>query len=127
MQEELVITVKNTTPYAFILLDGFVNMETSYQLSKVIEQISLDHEVSRYIFDLTKMGYISSAGIGLFMDLWEKTSQKKGGICFINIQPSVRRVFELVGFMKFFGDAGSLDMAKNFFNINENISETEGA
>jgi anti-anti-sigma regulatory factor len=47
------------------------------------------------------------------MDLYDKYKFSGGKMIFINMKPDVKRVFDLVGFMKYFIEASSFDEAMN--------------
>ena len=47
---------------------------------------------------------VSSAGVGVFIDLYDRYEDRGGRIAFFGLKATVRRVLDLVGFMSFFGD-----------------------
>ncbi len=114
MQEELKFIGKVENEVAFVILEGYINMDTSDDLVEQIGNMISKNNCKKFIFDVTKLEYVSSAGIGVFMDLYEKYTNKGGKICFINLKPEIRRVFELVGLMQYFGNSYSMEEAMNF-------------
>ena len=48
------------------------------------------------------------------MDLYDKIEVDAGKICFVNLSPDIRRVFELMGFMKYFGEASNYEDALKY-------------
>jgi stage II sporulation protein AA (anti-sigma F factor antagonist) len=110
---ELEITVsKNKDKYLLITLSGNINLNSIDYLSNNIKEIKINNITTKYyIFDIKNLKFISSGGIGIFMDLYNHVESLEGKICFIGIQPTVKRVFDLVGFMQYFGDATSMEEA----------------
>lgn len=111
MNEDLRINSRIEKGIACFTLNGFINIETSDYLEDMILQISADNNCIKYIFDATGLEYVSSAGIRVFMDLYDKNKVSGGKIMFVNMKPEIKRVFELVGFMKYFIEAGSVEEA----------------
>ncbi|MGA2141195.1 MAG: STAS domain-containing protein [Brevinematales bacterium] len=113
MQEELKMNGWQENGAACFSLVGYVNIETADSLLEYIRSRSADIKSSKFIFDVTGLEYVSSAGIKIFMDLYDKYKFSGGKMIFINMKPDVKRVFDLVGFMKYFIEASSFDEAMN--------------
>ena len=65
----------------------------------------------RVIFDLSRLGFIGSAGIGLFLSFVEQIRDAGGDARFINVPASVRAVLALLNVTEFLTEAGSQDSA----------------
>jgi len=48
------------------------------------------------IFDMSKLDYISSAGLGVLFFAKKFVEQNKGNFVMTNLQPQIRKVFEIV-------------------------------
>lgn len=57
------------------------------------------------IIDIANVGYISSAGVGSLTTTLSNSRKKDIELKLRGIQPKVRSVFELLGFMSFFTEA----------------------
>jgi anti-sigma B factor antagonist len=115
MQEELKIVNKMINGVAYVILEGYINMETADDLiERVTEELLEKGKCTKFIFDMNKLEYVSSAGIGFFIDIYDKIEGASGKICFLHMKPSIKRVFELVGFMKYFGEAETFDDAVKY-------------
>jgi anti-anti-sigma factor len=63
------------------------------------------------IFLLEGVDYISSMGVGAFMQLQKAAKEKGGDIAMVNMQPKVTEIFELMCLESFFCCTDSLDEA----------------
>jgi anti-anti-sigma factor len=89
-----------------VRLTGSLDLQSSSALQDMLSSIIAEMGLGvRLVVDLGSVPYIPSAGVGaLTMAL---TNAKKRDITFqlYRIQPKVRAVFELLGFMSFFEEA----------------------
>ncbi len=67
---------------------------------------TLEAELDKLTFavtlDLSKLEYISSAGLGVLLAAKQRLSDMNADLRLIGVQPQVRHVFEVVGFDKIF-------------------------
>lgn len=64
-----------------------------------------DNEITRYmprkvIFDLGKVTFMDSAGIGMLIGRYKIVKTFGGNIEMINVKPSIRKIFEMSGVLK---------------------------
>jgi anti-sigma B factor antagonist len=78
-------------------LEGSLDAYTAPEFEKAIES-ELSAGRVQLIVDCGKLGYISSAGLGVFMGYIEEFREKGGDIKICGLVPRVRQVFELLGF-----------------------------
>ncbi len=74
----------------------------------------------KLIFDCGGIDYMSSTGIGAFVDFLKTAKNKNGNISIINMKPKVFEVFQLLGFSTFFNFDDSFEEAIN--NLAKNIT-----
>ncbi len=89
-----------------VILDGILNADTASKLDKLLKEIS-GSDLPCIMMDTAKLSYISSAGIGCFIGIIKLIRSKNGDIIFYNMNPKVKRVFNLLDmedFFKFFTD-----------------------
>jgi anti-sigma B factor antagonist len=92
----LTITLEDSaTPT--LSLSGRLDTHTAPDLDKALNSLFARHSgISRLVFDLGDLAYLSSAGIRCFVRA-RKTIEPGGGkVALINPQPSVRKVLDIV-------------------------------
>ena len=105
MIEELHIRLLSaSTSVAQIELGGFLNLDTSETLYDTIHDILSANAPKSLIFYVSNVKYVSSAGVGVFMSLYEQIEANGGKIAFVGLSDSFRRVLNLLGFHQYFGD-----------------------
>jgi anti-sigma B factor antagonist len=67
---------------------------------------------SKLILDLTKVDYLSSAGLRLLLLLYREVSGKKGQLVLVGVSEDIRTVMSHTGFLKFFTLANTEAEAK---------------
>jgi anti-sigma B factor antagonist len=80
-----------------LALDGFLDAHTAPDFEKAI-QSELDQGHRQLIIDGSKLTYISSAGLGVFMGFIEELREQGGDIKICGLSPKVEQVFEILGF-----------------------------
>ncbi len=80
-----------------LALAGFLDAHTAPEFESAIQQ-ELDAGNIRLIVDCSKLTYISSAGLGVFMGFVEEIRERAGDIKICGLSPKVRQVFEILGF-----------------------------
>lgn len=104
MEEELLVELRAEEDRVRVTLKGYVNMDTADYLSERIQEFITREGKFRILIDARDLEYVSSAGVGVFIDLYDRYENSGGKVAFLGLRPAVRRVFDLVGFMEFFGD-----------------------
>lgn len=90
-------TVGMNQDIAVLSLDGYVDSATSLNMDEAIDSILRQGNYS-VVVDLTKVGYISSAGWGVFISKIKDIRENGGGLKIAGMRPDVRDVFDLLGF-----------------------------
>ena len=91
-------------------LDGFIDTyNSSFFQTKVTKVIAFNYKA--LIFDCPNLSYVSSTGIGAFINLWKAIRLQGGNFVFLNVQSKVMEVFQLLGFSKSFTFANTMDEA----------------
>ena len=89
---------KDGAAYTF-LLEGRLDTITSPDLESKINDATPD--ATKLILNLTKLDYISSAGLRVLLGA-AQAMDGKGDMVVRNLNPSVREVFDLTGFSNMF-------------------------
>jgi anti-sigma B factor antagonist len=86
---------------SLISLEGYLDAHTAPKFEAAI-QSELDEKRSSIIVDCSKLTYISSAGLGVFMTFIEEVREIGGDIKLCGLVPKVRHTFEILGFQDIF-------------------------
>ena len=76
-------------------LGGSLDTATAPELEKQLNA-ALDDQVKDLIFDLGKLTFISSAGLRVFAATRKFLKQRGEHVSFVNLQPQIQEVFEIV-------------------------------
>ncbi len=79
-----------------IELDGRLDTNTSLDYEKFVE--TLDSEVNNLVLDLTKLTYITSAGLRVILKTHKEISKRNGSFEIANCNDMVMEVFNMTGF-----------------------------
>ena len=101
-----------TCPNGALLLrlGGYLDAHTYERLDQHIARLFAEKHY-RLIVDLADVGYISSAGAGVFIGALTDAQDQKGNVVLLNPTPNVREVLEMLGFNQIFNIATTLDDA----------------
>jgi anti-sigma B factor antagonist len=80
-----------------LALEGFLDAHTAPEFEGAI-QAEVDQGHLQLIVDGSKLTYISSAGLGVFMGFIEELREQGGDIKICGLTPKVEQVFEILGF-----------------------------
>jgi anti-sigma B factor antagonist len=115
MTEELTIEISTaSTHYAVVQLAGFINLDTSEVLYEVMQDVFNANDSHSLIFQVEEVEFVSSAGVGVFMSLYEQLEENDGKVAFVGLSDSFRRVLDLLGFLQYFGVCESIEAAEAF-------------
>jgi anti-sigma B factor antagonist len=99
-----------------LYLDGYIDMYNVNSVRSRIEKV-LEKGFTKQIFDARQLNYISSAGVGYLVQLMKTLKLNNGNLVFLNIQPKVYEVLQLLGFVQYFEIREGLNEAIDFFSI----------
>jgi anti-anti-sigma factor len=95
LKTEVESSVTAAARTARIHLDGRLDTITAPQLEKVLEPM-LDGRYDNLIFDLTRLTFISSAGIRVLVHARRVMKAQHGGFLMVNMQPQIVKVFDII-------------------------------
>lgn len=78
-----------------VALEGKLSVATSPDLESAINQ--LPKEVNEFVIDLTKLDYISSAGLRVLVSTEKLADQRDGSLTLLHPNAEVTDVFEMTG------------------------------
>ncbi|WP_373599625.1 anti-sigma F factor antagonist [Paraclostridium bifermentans] len=80
-------------------LDHHIANEVREEIDYVIQE----KQVKNIVFDFKNMNFMDSSGIGVVIGRYKKISSEGGKVAVININPRVKKIFELSGMNKIIG------------------------
>ena len=79
-----------------IALEGRLDTLTAPELQKELDGYQLS-EISEIVLDLSKLEYISSAGLRVLLAA-QKTMSRQGEMKLVNVNEIIMEIFEITGF-----------------------------
>lgn len=93
---------KGSNNTMFVKLEGYLDTYNSHDfLIEIITKV-LGKEYCKIIFNCEGLSFISSTGIGVFIEILKNVKERGGGIAFYNVPTKVYDVFHLLGFTQLF-------------------------
>ncbi len=90
-------SVRQSGKTYIIDISGDLDAHTSIELERTIQEL-IDTGRTNIIVNFSKLNYISSAGLGVFMSFIDEVRSKGGDIKFSNMPDKIFQVFDLLGF-----------------------------
>ena len=122
MPNPFAISTSQHNGISIITLEGFVDAHTAPNFETAI-QTELEAGHVRIVVDCSKLNYISSAGLGVFMSFIEEVREQNGDIKISGLAPKVRHTFEILGFHDLFEMADAMDTALSSFSSAHSAKE----
>lgn len=104
------ITEREQNGVAIFSLDGRVDSEGAVDLDLAL-QTAVTEEKYKIVLDMSQVRYINSAGLRTLADILTQTRENAGYLRLVDLNPKVARVFQIIGFDKFFDVYESVDKA----------------
>jgi anti-anti-sigma factor len=79
-----------------LALSGRLDTDTAPELDEAMRDLLARPDTRRLVFDLSKLDYLSSAGIRCFIRARKAIEPHGGKVVIVNPQPAVRKVLEIV-------------------------------
>ncbi len=104
-------TLNGDNSQLVIAVEGILETDNSDTFVNIIMQtLSQTSGLKKVVFDLKKLVYVSSTGLGSFTAILSKTKQLNMEIFFVNVNEKSQSVIDVLGFSR-------------FFNIVENLTD----
>lgn len=85
---------------AIAVLEGDIDSKTARELEKDLS--SLPGSSKQVLLDMSRVGYVSSAGLRLLLLVYRVTKSNGGKVCLIGLSAEIRDVMYNTGFLQFF-------------------------
>lgn len=117
----LILDVIQTVPrcisvYVTGSIDNYNSTFFQEKMSKILEAGFVN-----VVLKCSSLDYVSSTGIGVFATFFSKFKDLGGNLVFMDLQPKVEELLQLLGFSHFFHIATSMDEAIAFFMNKESV------
>ena len=94
------VEIKNNVGVAIIR--GMIDTYNASYVQDILNiAIQLDG-IKYFVVDLTEVNYLSSTGIGLFVDILKKCKRISVEFCILRLSAKIKEIFDLLGFTTFF-------------------------
>lgn len=80
---------------------GFLDAHTVVSFEKSMQDL-IERDYNKIILDLNSLNYISSAGIGALMVLFQQLHRRQGQMVIVHPSAKVYKILDLLGFTKIF-------------------------
>ena len=94
-------------------LEGSIDGKTAPQVREELSATLPD--VQKLIIDMSRVEYLSSAGLRLLLLLYREITARKGKLVLLRVSPEIRTVMSHTGFLSFFTLADSQQEALHAF------------
>jgi len=97
----MILETSQTDSTIVIVLPQRFDSANAMEIEAEIKEI-LSGNPGQVLLDLSHMDYIASAGIRILLVVTRSVMKSGGKIAFVSLQPRVRQIFEMGGFLKVF-------------------------
>jgi anti-sigma B factor antagonist len=91
-----------------IQITGDIDTNTAPNIQQKV--IPLAQPGSKIILDMTKITYMSSAGLRMLLSLYRHTSAKEAKLVLVGLSEEIRDTMHITGFLQFFTTYETLDL-----------------
>jgi len=107
------VNIKTDGNIVIISIEGSIDSKTAGDLqSQIMEKVS---ETNNVLLDLTKVDYVSSAGLRVLLMIYRQIKSKNGKVILVGVSEEIRDVMSMTGFINFFEIADNIDNALKIF------------
>lgn len=82
-------------------LEGRVDSEGAVDLDLALQAATAEGKY-KLVLDMAQVRYINSAGLRTLADILTQCKDSEGDLKLVDLNPKVQRVFQIIGFDKFF-------------------------
>ena len=103
----MTVDVKSLKGVTVVSLDGEVDGKTAPEVQEKI--LPLLEPGSKVLLDMSKVTYMSSAGLRMLLSVYRQVTAKKGSVVLAGVAEEIRDTMSVTGFLKFFLIHGSVE------------------
>jgi anti-sigma B factor antagonist len=100
------ITFDKHEKYLVVNMEGKVDNKTAPEIQTALLRESLGF--TYIIIDMSKVDYMSSAGLRVLLLLYRQVKAKNGTVCLCGVSDEIKEVLKITGFVNFFKFSDSI-------------------
>jgi len=104
------ITEREQNGVTIFTLEGRVDSEGAVDLDLALQTAASEGKI-KMVLDMSQVRYINSAGLRTLADILTQNQASSGDLKLVDLNPKVKRVFQIIGFDKFFSIYDTIDQA----------------
>ena len=101
---------KKDGEFNVVEVEGRLDTTNYLELDQVLS-VMLDKGEIKLILDISKLEYVSSSGLRIFLMYLKKIKSKQGRFILCNMNAEIKEIFEISGFINIFEIYDDLDTA----------------
>jgi anti-sigma B factor antagonist len=101
------ITTLESTSIPVATITGDIDGKTAPQAQSYL--LGLVGKNPRLVIDMTRVGFLSSAGLRIMLLLYRQAAAKNGKIVLVGLSEEIKDTMSMTGFLNFFALAGSVE------------------
>ena len=101
MKNGLANEISSNEDHILIAMTGELTIHTAPDFHKSLLEFDSTPD-GHWVFDLGKITYIDSAGVGTLVDIFRRSKKNGSRMSLVGMNPQVRSVFEITKLDKFF-------------------------
>jgi anti-sigma B factor antagonist len=110
----MVVSITDSENVSTIVLEGSIDGKTAPEVRQQINPVL--QKARSIIVDMSRVDYLSSAGLRLLLMLYRESAAKNGRIVLVGVSPDIQDVMSHTGFLSFFTLANSQAEAMQSFS-----------
>ncbi len=104
------ITEREQNGVTIFTLEGRVDSEGAVDLDLALQAATAENKY-KLVLNMSQVRYINSAGLRTLADILTQSKENAGDLKLVDLNPKVQRVFQIIGFDKFFSIYPSVEEA----------------
>ncbi len=104
------ITQYDQNGICVIELEGRIDVNGAEELNQTLAQ-SVESGQYRIVLDMNNVQYLNTSGLHMLAEIQTRNQQQGGDLRLARLSPIVQRVFQIVGFRRFFRNYSSVESA----------------
>jgi len=101
------VDVKSLRSVTVVSLDGELDGKSAPEVQEKV--LPLVEPGGKILLDMSKVPYMSSAGLRMLLSIYRQVTGKKGGIVLAGVAEEIRDTMSVTGFLKFFLIHGTVE------------------
>ncbi|MGI6485745.1 MAG: anti-sigma F factor antagonist [Tepidanaerobacteraceae bacterium] len=93
--------VKKLDDVLLVYLRGELDHHSTGAIRETIDNYLFGTKINNIIFNFKGVTFMDSSGVGMILGRYRRISNNNGKIAVININPKLKRIFEISGLFKF--------------------------